>query len=147
MAKKALKARVKLTPELWGKLESYVLKAKTPLLNTQVAVFLGISIATLYNWAEGNKELKQLLELNQTKRLDYETRQLVAGKMPPNVWKLLAEFNHKMVTGYQQQLLDLKRAEQQAQQGTQAVPPPTLQMNFEVLPPQSITVEQLQEGI
>lgn len=135
MARKVLKPRVKLTPELWGKLQSWVGKSKTPPRNTQIAIFLGISEKTLYTWADANKDLKTLLDEVQTKRLDYETKQLIAGKMAPNVWKLLAEYNHKIITGYQAQLLDIKRQELKlkgsAQEAGDGAPP--IQINFDVV--------------
>lgn len=134
MARKVLKPRVKLTPELWGKLESWLNKQKTPPRGTQIAIFLGISQATLYNWADANKDLRTLLDQVQTKRLDYETAQLIAGKMPPNVWRLLAEFNHKLITGYQEKILEIKRQElklKTAEIDTEQTAQP-IHINFEV---------------
>lgn len=135
MAKKALKARVKLTPELWGNLLSWLGKQKTPPRQAQIAIFLGISHRTLTDWQRSNADLADLLDKVDTQRGDWETKQALAGKIPFNVWRFLQEVNHGALTEWQRQLLEIKRQELKlktsvTESGTEGSQP--IQINFEV---------------
>lgn len=101
----------KWTNEITEKVKSYIASQGVPPRSTQIAVHIGVSEPTLFAWAAKHKDLAEILGVNKTARLDYETEQLIAGKIQPHVYKLLAEYNHGLISEYQRQVLEIKRQE------------------------------------
>lgn len=136
------------TPHLKAKLVAHLKSCTEPQRIGKIAVFLDVSRETLYQWAQEHRDLAGILAKESTKRSEHETDEAIAGRLTFPLYKFLAECTHGALTEFQRQTLELKRQEIASQNATLTrEAPPVIQMNFEVLPPSNITIEQLQEGI